>query len=309
MNREVFFNAIRPTLYGGALEQHQVDGIEALLDYWQAHHPRGRITHLAYIFATAYHETATTMQPTPENGGHDYLMRMYDPTGDRPDVAKRLGNTKKGDGARYTGGLVQLTGRTNFRNQGIKHGIPLEAEPERILTMPVSLKVLVEGMLDGDFTGKALADYTDKSGNLDAIQARRVVNGRDQAGKVARYHALFLEALAAAESAPLPPDPEPDPEPPPPTICHPVPAMLSPVPVPPPATANTWLSGKKTHIGMLISGGVGIAAMLGYIPGISPATGAEMMQEAFVVSGFRSALPSLIHLGINLYMTHKRATP
>ncbi|RZK38651.1 MAG: hypothetical protein EOO90_21515, partial [Pedobacter sp.] len=31
------------------------------------------------------------------------FKRMYDPKGDRPEVARRLGNVHPGDGARYAG--------------------------------------------------------------------------------------------------------------------------------------------------------------------------------------------------------------
>ena len=45
------------------------------------------VTWTAYALATAYHETASTMQPIRENGTESYFTRMYDVTGARPKLA------------------------------------------------------------------------------------------------------------------------------------------------------------------------------------------------------------------------------
>ena len=198
--RKTFFNKIRRSLFG-ELSQSQVDGINADLDYWQQHYPDGNPQHLAYILATEYWETGRSMQPVPERGGKDYLTRMYDIQGDRPAKARELGNIRPGDGAKYTGGKVQLTGRNNFREQGGKLGIDLENHPDLIYDMGVSTAVLIGGMMDGDFTGRALSDYTDLAGNLDEINARRVVNGTDKAAEIAAIYQQFLSALESAATA------------------------------------------------------------------------------------------------------------
>jgi hypothetical protein len=59
---------------------------------------------LAYMLATAFHETGQAMQPIHERGGTGYFFRMYDPRGQRPKVAADLGNTH--------------TGRRSVRRQG-----------------------------------------------------------------------------------------------------------------------------------------------------------------------------------------------
>lgn len=56
-----------------------------------------------------------------------------------------LGNTKPGDGRRYKGrGLIQLTGRANYREYGQRMGVPLEANPELAAEPVLSLRVACE---------------------------------------------------------------------------------------------------------------------------------------------------------------------
>ena len=56
-----------------------------------------------------------------------------------------LGNTHPGDGPRYKGrGLIQLTGRANYREYGKALGIDLEAHPERAAEPALSVRVACE---------------------------------------------------------------------------------------------------------------------------------------------------------------------
>ena len=55
---------------------------------------------------------------------------------------KSLGNTQPGDGVRYKGrGVIQLTGRGNYRRYGQKLDLPLEIQPELLLRPEVSWSV------------------------------------------------------------------------------------------------------------------------------------------------------------------------
>ena len=68
INRKFFYDYARQHLFGGQLRQSQVDGMNAFLDRWEAHHAQDDHRWLAYILGTTHHETDRTMQPIEEYG-------------------------------------------------------------------------------------------------------------------------------------------------------------------------------------------------------------------------------------------------
>jgi len=166
----------------GPFKQGQVDGFNALLTAL-ADWP---VSWIAYALATAWHETAFSMQPIKERGTDAYFTRMYDPKGARPHVAANLGNTKPGDGAKFAGrGYVQLTGRRNFERYG------LADRPDDAMKPDIAAAILKNGMAHGIFTGKKLSDYLPG----DYVGARRIINGQDKAKEIAAYAVAFEAAL------------------------------------------------------------------------------------------------------------------
>ena len=187
MNRSEFYARIRP-MFGGALSQKQVDGIEALLAATDSLPNEVQ----AYLLATARHETDDTMQPITEYGGRKYFDKY-----DTGKLAKQLGNTPDadGDGFKYRGrGYVQITGRANYSKAGDWLKIDLINNPDLALQPTIAAQILVRGCCNGWFTGNKLSDYLPG----DYINARRVVNSTDKADLIAGYARGFEAALIAA---------------------------------------------------------------------------------------------------------------
>lgn len=192
MNRAAFFDAARAIF--GRLLQSQVDGINAIL---AAADGRPR-SHVAYLLATAWHETARTMQPVRETlaaSDAQAVARL-----DRAWKSGRLGQVRvpywrvDDTGRAWFGrGYVQLTHRDNYRKAAALVGADLLGNPSLALRADIAARVLVEGCEVGLFTGKRLADYLPG----DYVGARRVVNGTDKAHTIAGYARAWEAALTA----------------------------------------------------------------------------------------------------------------
>jgi hypothetical protein len=74
----IFFDHIRKPLAGGKLHAYQVEGFELMLDEYRRLGWTD-LRWLAYVMATAWHETATRMQPVMETRRAD---EPYNPTVD-----------------------------------------------------------------------------------------------------------------------------------------------------------------------------------------------------------------------------------
>ena len=194
INREAFFSECRAVLFYQGFTQQQVGGLNTLLDVLEEN--KISVNHAAYMLATAYHETAYTMQPITEYGGRAYFDKY-----DTGKLAAVLENTpeKDGDGFKYRGrGYVQLTGFTNYKRAGSKLGIDLVNNPDLALDAGHAAAIMIAGMSEGWFTGKKLADYVDDY-MPNYVAARRVINGVDKAAKIASEAAAFELALRRAK--------------------------------------------------------------------------------------------------------------
>lgn len=201
-----FFSIIRANPFPGRMTSGQVEGTERVLDGFRSRVPDGDPRHLAYMLATAFHETAATMQPVRETlaASDDAAIRILD----RAFAAGRLGQVRApywrrdGEGKSWLGrGLVQLTHRRNYEAMSSIIGVDLVARPERAMEPEVSTAILIEGMLRGSFTGRRLSQYFDAT-RADWTGARAIINGNDRADLIAGYGRNFHAALMAARIEP-----------------------------------------------------------------------------------------------------------
>lgn len=209
MNKTTFFAYARRAPFGGRLSQAQVDGTSAILA--EAERRRLPDEQTAYVLATAFHETGGRMQPIEENLNYTtaaqikktWPSRFSTVAAAQPYVRNpqalankvyggRMGNIRPNDGWLYRGrALAQITGKDNYKKYG------LGDNPDAALEMATAIRILFDGMINGKFTGKRLADFFD-GGKEDPVGARAIVNGTDKASLIAGYYRNFLDSLVAA---------------------------------------------------------------------------------------------------------------
>ncbi len=151
---------------------------------------------LAYCLATAWWETDKTMMPIREaywlsESWREANLRYY---------------------PWYGRGFVQLTWDYNYQkaDDGLKLDGALMANPDLAMEPEYAAPIFYFGMTQGLYTGKKLDDYITLQ-QSDFINARRIVNGTDQASTIASLASEY-DAILLAEGygvQPAVPDPAP----------------------------------------------------------------------------------------------------
>lgn len=216
IDRTTLFAYTRRSPFGGKLTTSQVQGVEVILDVWQA---LGLVDlrWLAYILATAFHETGGTMQPIREAYGKstaDTIARL-DREWAKPGhgALRKVASPYWRDGW-FGRGYIQLTHEANYRKAGALLGLNLVSDPDRVMEPEIAAKILVLGMVKGMFRVNRLTQQPERLEDYfgpmpgDPVGARNIVNGGgDKAKLIATYYKAFHDALAAAsELTPQPTD-------------------------------------------------------------------------------------------------------
>lgn len=110
---------------------------------------------------------------------------------------KDLGNTSPGDGVRYKGrGLIQLTGKANYRAAGLSLGVDILANPELAAAFPTAIRSA--GWYWKTHNINALADKDDE------IAVTRKVNGGENGLASRREYLDKAKTALAANPEDLP---------------------------------------------------------------------------------------------------------
>lgn len=192
IDRKKFFDYARRYLFGGTLTQSQVEGCEAIIREYEARNLVD-IRWLAYILATAYHETGLFI-----NGKLVHTMQPVEEMG--KGKGKKYGKPDPETGLIYYGrGHTQNTWSDNYKRltaaaKAKSKPWDFYQHPELLLQMEPSIWASYQGMITGLYTGKKLQHYFSGIKN-EPVEARRIINGKDRAQLVAGYHNKFLSAL------------------------------------------------------------------------------------------------------------------
>ena len=192
------FDILRQGL--GRLTQSQVDEINFIVSEFDkdksVSYPQA-----AYMLATAWHETATRMLPIEEYGkgkNRTYGTWYRNSIGalySFIDGSRRSAYLHNDYPYLYYGrGYVQLTWYFNYESASKKIGVDFLNNPDLVMNKNHAVKIMVQGMKDGWFTGKKLSDYINQS-QKDYVGARRIINGTDKDKLISGYAETFEKAL------------------------------------------------------------------------------------------------------------------
>lgn len=187
MDKAKFYDIVRAGILGPKLEPDEVSGCEAILNAMQG----TALSHCAYAFATAYHETARTLQPVREaywlsEAWRKRNLRYWPWYGRGYIQITWLPNYQKADTACAAAGLIK-TGE-------------LLANLDLAMRDDIAALIMRRGMLEGWFVpGRTLQRYLPARLGTPAQfkEARRIINGTDKAESIAVYAMEFQEALLA----------------------------------------------------------------------------------------------------------------
>ncbi|MFX1675588.1 hypothetical protein PWR63_25600 [Paraburkholderia sp. A2WS-5] len=109
------------------------------------------------------------------------------------------GNTEQGDGYKYRGrGYVQVTWKNSYRAVGKRVDVDLVNNPDRMQEPAIAAWATVYGMETGLFTGRKLSDYVSDE-KQDYYNARKIINGHDQAETIADFAVRFKKILESTK--------------------------------------------------------------------------------------------------------------
>ena len=202
-DRPVFYRDL-PGRTGIIAQGPKKAGLDFLLDQFEADSDFTQVRDLAYVLATIRWETGQAFQPVKEKrASRDKNPRLW-------EVQNRYWPS-----GYYGRGYVQITLEANYRGVG-EHlagsDFMLDSgdftvtpdtfvqNPGLVLTPVISYAIAARGMREGWFTSKKLSDFIRDGKPPDYVGARKIINGVDQADRIAEYANAFELVLRAAST-------------------------------------------------------------------------------------------------------------
>ena len=173
MRKDIWINAAEDAWQ--KLDSVQRDSVEQILRAFREYGD-GDYRKLVYILATAWHESK--LKPVRERragSSQTWLRQLQD---------------RYWSSGYYGRGFVQLTWESNYKKMSEFLGVDLVGNPDLALEPRYAADILVYGMMNGEFTRRALSRYINMV-QTDYYNARRVVNGTDRASLIKDYAVLL----------------------------------------------------------------------------------------------------------------------
>lgn len=207
IDKAKFYEKISTTYSVFEKRGQHYDGTDAIIDQWNSDRRLKDNRWLAYVLATAYHETAHRMYPVREHlaESDDEAVAIFKKNARYANTSYWHKNHTTGE--RYYGrGYVQLTWDYNYQRADKWFGIDQKKKKnsfywnaDNALTPSKSVDITFEGMIYGWFTSQCLLRYFPYNERAQWRDARRIINGLDRADDIAVIAQNFLIAIDAAE--------------------------------------------------------------------------------------------------------------
>ena len=218
VNEKLFFEKVRKLLHRRGLTSIEFQTYKQIINYWNDHPNMEDRRWLAYVMATAYHETR--LRPvregfkTSDKAARKHVRWMYN----KRIISQPYHLADRETGQVYYGrGYVQLTWAQNYKKMGkaIGMGDQLYRNPDLVLNPDIASKVLFVGMLQGHFRyskrrrprGKQKLRLFFNKSSSNWYGARNIINGdlRKNGNRIAGYGKKYNQAIRFMAAPDKPP--------------------------------------------------------------------------------------------------------
>jgi hypothetical protein len=195
INRDYFFSSYKESF--GTLSASKKTALSFLLDKLDSCPSFNLASEYAYILATVKHECNDTYKPVVEGywlSGNRKLKLYNYYKKNNPKALKTIFPNGTA-GLTYEGrGYVQCTHDYNYKKFSKLLSIDLTGTPDLAMDKETAWNILEIGMFKGLFTTVKLSKHISED-NVDYYEARTVINGHNEAGKIAAYAEQFYDCI------------------------------------------------------------------------------------------------------------------